>query len=296
MTRRAIGLGILGLWIVGLALLYRRSTFRSPEQSLAEAGMKVSPATYYYRLEQGNAQIGAASSALDTTTALLVATDFMRAAVPVGKDTLRMQARSEARFSRALSMKDFILKAEGDLTPFLLRGVIQGEGKARTLQLTTEIPKKRPTSEEYDIAGLVFVPTVAPVPLMLGRPPKVGVTLPVGIFDPMTRSVRNVNLRIEKDSVFTITDSASLDSATGRWVKAHEETVRGWLITGDVPTITAWVDAEGRMIAASEPGGISLLRTTFEIAFENWRIDRTTPLDRSATKGGKSPVTRARRK
>ena len=279
MTRRTIGLGILGLWVVGLALLYRRSTFRTPEQSLAEAGMKVSPATYYYKLEQGNSQIGAASSALDTTTALLVATDFMRAVVPVGKDSLRMQARSEARFSRALSMKDFILKAEGDLTPFLLRGVIQGEGKDRKLQLTTETPKKRPTTEEYDIAGLVFVPTVAPIPLVLGRPPKAGATLPVGIFDPLSRSVRNVNLRIERDSLFTIADSASLDSASGRWVKAHEDTVRGWLITGDVPTITAWVDAEGRMIAASEPGGISLIRTTFEIAFENWRIDRATPTD-----------------
>jgi hypothetical protein len=274
MTRRTIALGILGLWVVGLALLYRRSTFRSPEQSLAEAGMKVSPATYYYRLEQNNQQIGAASSALDTTTALLVATDFVRAVVPVGKDTLQMQVRSVARFSRALSMKDFILKAEGDLTPFLLRGVIQGEGQDRKLQLTTETAKKRPTLEEYDIAGLVFVPTVAPIPLLLGRPPKAGESLPVAIFDPLTRSVRNVNLRIVKDSLFTVTDSASLDSTSGRWVTGHEETVRGWLITGDVPTITAWVDGEGRMIAASEPGGISLTRTTFEIAFDNWRIER----------------------
>jgi len=284
MTRRTIALGIIGLWVVGLALLYRRSTFRSPEQSLAEAGMKVSPATYYYRLEQSNQQIGAASSALDTTTALLVATDFVRAVVPVGKDTLQMQARSVARFSRALSMKDFILKAEGDLSPFLLRGVIQGEGTARALQLTTEIPRKHATMEEFDIAGLVFVPTVAPIPLMLGRPPKTGEMLPVAMFDPLSRSVKNVNVRIQKDSLFTVTDSASLDSATGRWVKAHEETIQGWLITGDVPTITAWVDAQGRLIAASEPGGISLMRTTFEIAFDNWRLDRAATRSSAAAK------------
>jgi hypothetical protein len=274
MTRRTIALAIIGLWVVGLGLLYRRSTFRSPEQSLAEAGMKVSPATYYYRLEQNNQQIGAASSALDTTTALLVATDFVRAVVPVGKDTLQMQARSVARFSRTLSMKDFILKAEGDLSPFLLRGVIQGEGSTRKLQLTTEIPNKRPITEEFDVASLVFVPTVAPIPLMLGRPPKAGEVLPVAMFDPLTRTVKKVNLRIQKDSVFTVTDSASFDSTTGRWVNAHEEIVQGWLITGDVPTLTAWVDAQGRMIAASEPGGISLMRTTFEMAFDNWRLDR----------------------
>lgn len=290
MTRRTIALAIIGLWVVGLALLYRRSTFRSPEQSLAEAGMKVSPATYYYRLEQDNQQIGAASSALDTTTALLVATDFVRAVVPVGKDTLQIQARSVARFSRTLSMRDFILKAEGDLSPFLLRGVIQGEGTARKLQLTTEIPKKRPTTEEFDIAGLVFVPTVAPIPLMLGRPPKTGEVLPVAMFDPLTRSVKNVNLRIQKDSLFTVTDSASFDSTAGRWVKGHDETVQGWLITGDVPTITAWVDAQGRLLAASEPGGISLMRTTFEMAFDNWRLDRAAT--RNAVAGKPSSVRR----
>jgi hypothetical protein len=238
--------------------------------------MRVSPATYYYRVEQSGSQIGAASSTIDTTTTFLIATDFVRAAVLAGKDTFRMNARSEARFSRALSLRDFILKVDGDLTPFLLRGVIQGEGKSRTLQLTTEIPKRHASTQEYDVAGLVFVPTVAPVPLMLSRSPKVGATLPVGIFDPMSRSIRNVNLRLTKDSLFTVADSASLDSASGRWVMANEDTVRGWQISGDVPTITAWVDASGRMIAASEPGGISLMRTPFEIAFENWRLDKKT--------------------
>jgi len=99
------------------------------------------------------------------------------------------------------------------------------------------------------------------------------VTLPVGIFDPMSRGIRNVNLKIERDSLFTLADSAALDSASRRWVMAHQDTVRGWLISGDVPTITAWVDASGRMIAASEPGGISLVRAPFEMAFENWRLE-----------------------
>jgi hypothetical protein len=109
---------------------------------------------------------------------------------------------------------------------------------------------------------------------MLGRQPKTGEVLPLAMFDPLTRTVKKVNLRIQKDSVFTVIDSASFDSTTGRWVKAHEEIVRGWLITGDVPTLTAWVDAQGRMIAASEPGGISLMRIPFEMAFDNWRLDR----------------------
>ena len=239
--------------------------------------MRVSPATYYYRLDRGPAQVGVGSSSIDTSTTRLIATDFLRAAIPSGKKIFRFQARSEARFTRALSLQDFLLKVEGDLTPYLLRGVVQGEGKSRTLQVSTEPLKKRPTSNEYDIAGLVFVPTVAPLPLMLGKPPIAGSTVSVGIFDPLTKSIRNVDLRIEKDSLFTVTDSASLDSASGRWVKAHEDTVRGWQITGNVPATTVWVDVSGRMIAATVPPGISVMRTAFEIAFENWRIDTQGP-------------------
>lgn len=277
MNRKTIAWAIVALWLVGLALLYRRSTFRSPEQSLAEAGMRVAPATYYYRLDQGPAQVGVASSSIDTTTTRLIATDFLRAAIPSGKHIFRFQARSEARFTRALSLQDFLLKVEGDLTPYLLRGVIQGEGRSRQLQITTEPLRKRPTMHAYDIAGLVFVPTVAPLPLMLGKPPVSGSTVASNIYDPVSRSIRNVSLKIEKDSLFTVTDSASLDSASGHWLKAHEDTVRGWQITGNVPATVVWVDASGRMIAAKVPGGISIMRTAFEIAFENWRIDQLPP-------------------
>jgi hypothetical protein len=273
MSRRTVGLGVLAIWLVGLALLYRRSTFRSPDQAFAEAGMRVSPATYYYRLDQEAMQIGSASSALDTTTTQLIATDFVRASVRAGRDTFRIQARSQARYTRALSLTDFILKVEGDLSPFLLRGVMQGERASRQLQLITETPKHRPAGVEYEIDGLVFTPTVAAIPLMFRDPGKKGDALSIGIFDPMSRSVRKVNLKIGNDSLFMVTDSARLDSATGRWVKAHADTVRGWQIAGDVPTIAAWVDVSGRLIAASEPGGISLMRTAFEIAFENWRLE-----------------------
>lgn len=292
MTRRSITFAILGLWLAGLALLYRRSTSESPEQSLVEAGMRVSPATYYYRVEQAGAQIGAASSAIDTTTTQLTATDFIRAAVPAGRDTFRMQARSEAHFSRGLTLRDFILKVEGDLTPFLLRGVMQGEGKARTLQVTTEIPKRRPKTQEYDVAGLMFVPTVAPLPVMLNKSRKVGSALAVGIFEPISRAIRSVNLKVERDSLFAVTDSAARDSTTGRWVSAHQDTVRGWLISGDVPMITAWVDESGRIIAASEPGGISLSRTSFEIAFENFRLEAVAA--DSADRAKRLPLSRSR--
>ena len=111
---------------------------------------------------------------------------------------------------------------------------------------------------------------------MLGKSHKPGTALTVGMFDPLSRSVKKVRLRIHQDSLFTVTDSAALDSATGRWVPAHQDTVRGWFITGDVPTVVAWADESGRILQASEAGGLSISRTTFEIAFENWRLDQAS--------------------
>jgi hypothetical protein len=112
------------------------------------------------------------------------------------------------------------------------------------------------------------------------------------LFDPIGRTTHDVTLRIEADSLFTVTDSAMLDSAAGMWVEAHKDTVRAWKIGGDAPILTAWVDASGRLVAASEPGGISLRRTAFEIAFQNLRRGSRNPDSsrvRDRTKGRAPP-------
>ena len=272
MSRRVIAIVIIAFWAMGLALLYNRNNNRTPEQALAEAGMRVSPATYYYILQQDGKQVGAASSALDTTNSRIVATDFVRGEIPVGDDVLRMEARSEARFTRGLRLRDFVIRAVGDLTPFMLRGVIQ-EGEDKTLRVTVENQGEDQLTLEHAVSLPVFIPTVAPVPLLLRGKPRIGDSVRVALFDPVSRNVREVTLRVERDSLFLLADSAHLDSTSRRWVKARQDSLRGWRITSRNAPLTAWVDSEGRLIAASEPGGISLVRTAFEIAFENWRLD-----------------------
>ncbi len=273
MTRRTIAIAIIAIWVVGLGLMYQRTTNRTPEQALVEAGMRVSPATYYYILEQGGRQVGAASSSVDTTNTRIVSTDFVRGEIPVGDDVLRMEARSEARFTRGLRLRDFVIRATGDLTPFFLRGVIQ-EGEDKTLALTTENGGEKPITLVTALTAPVFIPTVAPLPLMLGKNPKIGDSTRIMMFDPVARTVKEVTMRVESDSLFLVADSAHLDTVSGRWVKARQDSMRGWRITSRNAPVTAWVDAYGRLIAASEPGGITLVRTAFEIAFENWRLDR----------------------
>jgi hypothetical protein len=67
--------------------------------------------------------------------------------------------------------------------------------------------------------------------------------------------------------LFTVVDSAARNPS-GEWRVAHRDTVRAWRIEGAPHGLEAWVDAEGRIVAA-QAGSYSAIRTAFEIAFRN---------------------------
>ena len=89
----------------------------------------------------------------------------------------------------------------------------------------------------------------------------------MSVFDPTTRLVIRPELTIRAESLFAVVDSASRN-ASGEWDVAHRDTVRAWRIEGAPQGLTAWVDAEGRVVAA-QAGSLSATRTAFEIAFKN---------------------------
>ena len=296
MRRKTIGLVVIFVWAAGLAFLYNRTRHRTLEQHLTEVGMRVAPETFYYTLAQAGTQVGVASSAIDTSKTRVVSSDLVRGRFPVGNDTLRVEARSEARFTRGMRLRDFTVRASGDLAPFLVRGVMQ-DGEEKTLRVTTELDGQRPITQESIAEGPVFIPTMAPLPLLLSQEPKLGDTVRVAMFDPVSRGLKNVTLRLEADSLFLIADSAAFDSTSNQWVKAHQDSVRGWRITHRGSPVTAWVDKAGRLIAASEPGGITMVRTAFEIAFSNWKLAetaRTSPRSDTASKRKPTPQQPAR--
>jgi hypothetical protein len=72
--------------------------------------------------------------------------------------------------------------------------------------------------------------------------------------------------------LFTVVDSAARNNA-GEWEVAHRDTVRAWRIEGAPQSLTAWVDAEGRVVAA-RAGNLSAVRTAFEIAFKNDKANK----------------------
>ena len=115
MTRRVVGVVVVALWVMGLAFLFKRNGNHSPQQALAEAGLRVSPDVFYYTVQHKGIQVGAASSSVDTLKQRIVAVDFLRGVIPVGNDSITLEARSEARFTRGMRLRDFVVKAIGDL-------------------------------------------------------------------------------------------------------------------------------------------------------------------------------------
>ena len=107
---------------------------------------------------------------------------------------------------------------------------------------------------------------------MLSRGPRVGATTESWLYNPVVRRVERVTLSIAAESLFSVVDSAAFDSAGHTWIAAHTDTIRSWKIVTPSRIISAWVDSQGRIVAASEAGGAALTRTAYEIATFNPKL------------------------
>ncbi|NUQ20849.1 MAG: transglutaminase domain-containing protein [Gemmatimonadaceae bacterium] len=267
--RGAIAAGILLLWAIGLGLLARRELFRSHSEQLAEAAMRVNPGAVYFAVLRAGEQIGFASSTIDTTARDITAADYMVADLPIGGEEKRAEARSLVTLSRRLRVDSFTVSVETDSIPFAARGRTVGD----SLLLLSTGDVMHPDSSRVKLEGPILLPTLLPLAVMLGEAPKVGRSTTVRVFDPVEQAPKNVKVEIVAESLFTLSDSAKIDSAAQRWVVAHDDTVRAWRLRTDASQpFNPWVDEQGRLVQVDLPGGLTLQRRAYEIAFENWKL------------------------
>jgi hypothetical protein len=249
-----------------MVMMFRRDANRSEAQQLAEVALRLQPATFYYIIVRDGQQIGAASSAVDTTANTLVGEEYFVGdyQAPGGKSVERTSARWQTRLTRAFRLTNLTIDVARQTRPFSIKASVEED----TTLLITETRKRggRPPSRNNFVAPL-FTPSLAPVAFMLGGSHEVGRKQTMSVFDPTTRTVMRPELTIRAESLFTVVDSAAFDN-TGAWAPAHRDTVRAWRIEGAPYGLTAWVDAEGRLVAGSA-GSFSAIRTAFEIAFKN---------------------------
>ena len=262
--RGAVALLIVALWIAGMAMMAHRNANRSESQQLAEVALRVQPATFYYIIDRDGEQIGAASSALDTTSNSLVSEEYFVG--DLGSPTMapeRTSARWQTRLTRGLHLIDLSADVARPTMPFSINATVQED---TSLFIAGKKVTGRPAAR-YTFTAPLFNPSVASVVFMLGSTPKIGRSQTISVFDPMTRTVLRPTLRIRAESLFTVVDSATRDR-NGGWMVAHRDTVRAWRIEGAPHGLEAWVDDEGRIVAA-RAGRYSAIRTAFEIAFRN---------------------------
>ena len=271
-TRRgAIGAGIVALWLVGLGVFARRELSRGDTRSLAEAGMFVVPGAAFYSVEQGGAQIGFASSTIDTTANGIRVDDYFIADLPVGGKLHRATASSRVFLSRALALRDFAVEIVSDAGPIRVNGRTEGDSALIFAIASGDEPAD---TQRVVTKGPVLLPTLVPLAVALGSPPKVGKRYTIPVFDPTAMGPRDVSVVVRAESLFVVSDSATLDSETKRWRPARPDSVRAWEIVSERDGgFTGWVDADGRLVELTQPGNFVMRRMSYAVAYENWRLD-----------------------
>ena len=279
MNRRGVVAALILLaWAGGLGALARRELFKGQAESFAELALRVQPETFYYVVEQGGQVVGYAASTIDTTRRAFLVRDEMAADLDVGGTSHRIVAASRVRLTRAFALSDFDVTVSADSAPIRIVGSAEGDS---AVTYTVTGPSNDPAPQRIAVRGPILLPTLVPLAVTLGGEPKVGRRATVPLFDPTTMATRSVTMEIKAESLFVVSDSAKLDTASNRWVVAHTDTVRAWRLgsgePGESDRLGGWVDERGRLVESRQPGGLVLKRTAYEVAFENWRLKRITP-------------------
>ncbi|HNV74487.1 MAG TPA: transglutaminase-like domain-containing protein [Gemmatimonadaceae bacterium] len=268
-ARGLMAIGILAAWGAGIAAFAQREMSRSPREKLAEIAARVAPGATYFAVERAGAHVGFASNTIDTIPGGLQVTDYLVADLAVGGTMQRTTAQSVVRLSRGLALRDFTLTFGSDAQAVRATGRTVGDS---ILEYVVQAPGAPGDTSRVRLTGPLLLPTLVPLAVALGEPPEVGNTYTIETFDPTTMSARAMPVSIRAESLFVLVDSAAFDPNSRRWLGAHADTVRGFRVTAsDGGSFDTWIDEMGRMITMQAPAGISMRRTAYEVAFENWR-------------------------
>jgi hypothetical protein len=260
MSRRGVvAISILGAWAAGLAVLLVRELNPSPATRLADAALRVTPVTTYYKVERDGKHVGFSSIAIDTVPHALQVTEYLVTEPTQGP---RYTRQLTVRLSRGLSLRDYeSTSSRGDDTTRVL---------GRIVDSTLIVTSAGRHTNTVDVMPPVFAGAIRATVAVLLDEPRAGRASTLRMIDPETGATGPGALRVTAESLFVVVDSAVADSS-GRWFAVHRDTVRAWRLETDAPALDAWIDAQGLIVESRLPDGLLLRRTAFELAFENWR-------------------------
>lgn len=271
--RRVAAVAILGLWLVGLALLVRRELFRPDTERLAEMGLRVAPTALFYAVMSEGRHVGFASSTVDTTESAITVVDYLVADLPAAGGTRRTSTRTSVELSRGMRLQRYLVESTGPSGATFAAGTVEGDSVITAIRRGAG--GAAPDTQRVRVAGPLMMPTLLPIAVVLGNEPEVGGAYTVEIFDPVTAVQRTASLRIAAESLFALHDSAAYDPVARRWKGALPVETRAWKLEGaDTTRFTGWVDEQGRVVRGAGPGSLELVRMPYELAYQNWLIDK----------------------
>jgi len=272
---------ILGAWAAGVGMMFRREVFRPHIERLAEAALRVTPGAVFYAVMQGDKQVGFASSTVDTAATMIEQRDYLVADIMAAGQVHRATARTNVTLTRTLRVRSFEAEIEADGAPVKIQGTVSGD---TTLTFLLNPVKGQPGDTQHlKIGGPILLPTLIPLAVALESRPKVGQSYVLPLFNPTVMAPRDVRIDVQAETVFVVNDSSVLDSASGVWHGVLPDTIRAWRVVPETGGggAASWVDAQGRVVASKQMG-FDLVRTPYEVAFENWR--RESDIAARATK------------
>ena len=270
MSRRVVVFGVVALWLAGVGFFVKREYFKPRAEALAEAAVaRIGPSAAYYTLSMSGQPVGYISATTDTLAdTIKVQSNWVLGMQALG-NLQQVGIVSLINLSRAMRLRSFDAQVNSAASKFEIRGQAVGDS---TLDMTIDAGGHTQHIRTQLGRSLVMSDLVN-MRLALGGRLQPGKSYTLRVFDPITQHDGESQLTVLAESTMTFADSARLDSTTMRWVPARIDTTKAYRISQTYAGSTAesWIDGQGNILTASTPLGITLQRTAFEIAVENWR-------------------------
>lgn len=259
MSRRAVGLAVIGLWLVVLGWHAGEEHFLDEAERLARGVAILAPGDTYYSVLAEGRPVGWARSSVDTLPGNEGFELETRLEMP------SLSVRTESGLDSLLSLRTFRVRASGPMGDLTLDGRVTGD----TLLEMISTAEGRTDTLRLPLAGPVVPPSALPLRLAASRRLTVGRSVEVDVLDPLRMEPTTVRLQVEGREVRIFADSAVRRSAEAPWVAARHDTMATWRIRQSVGplSLVSWVGSDGRLVEARVGETIRVQRTAFELAF-----------------------------
>ena len=260
--RTAIAWTILLVWIGVITWNARRELFRPEAERLALGAATLPPGVAYYHVDRQRQPVGWASIEVDTLPdrAGFLIRERYSIWIPGLGEAGHVETRGETWLSSRIELDS------------LSRSVVRGSDTVRVRVTVFGDSLEWDSSTETAIRRLPAdaLQTAASWPLrfVAGGGAPDGETRRVSLLDPLSGTVRDMDLRVVEEATRVFADSADTDPDSGEWIVAGTDTVTAWqIVLTDGNGSPTWVDEDGRILEADIPGAMRLYRTAFELAF-----------------------------